>query len=75
MNNETDEKLLDILSGLIAGQRDLLIRVIAAENTLQKHSLAQFEEYEQEKVFAKSQIDMTPQTLALEKLRRGLLQS
>ena len=34
----------------------MLIRVIAAENTLQKHSLAQFEEYEQEKVFAKFQI-------------------
>jgi hypothetical protein len=75
MDNETAEKLLDILSGLIAGQRDLLVRVIAAENTLQKYSLAQFEEYEQEKVFTKSQTDITPQMLALEKLRRGVCQS
>jgi hypothetical protein len=75
MNSETAEKLLDVLAGLMAGQRDLLIKVTAAENLLLKSSSDQFREYEEEIVFVKGQVNMTPQMLALEKLRTALNQN
>lgn len=75
MTSETVEYLLQVIANLMANQRDMAIKIIAAEHALEKYSPERFEAYRQEIGPATAAINMTPQMLSIENLRKLLNQS